>query len=70
MILDFTYPLTQLLCRHLTRNLRNSTFVYLLKMEYASKINVFGLKMVVKTKVNNVGSDTFGNPIFQKGLQN
>ena len=23
-----------------------------------------------RAKVNNVGSDTFGNPIFQKGLQN
>ena len=25
---------------------------------------------VTQIKVINVGSDTFGNPIFQKGLQN
>ena len=25
---------------------------------------------ILEFKVINVGSDTFGNPIFQKGLQN
>ena len=28
------------------------------------------IKNKVTNKVINVGSDTFGNPIFQKGLQN
>ena len=30
-----------------------------------------GTKIInMSNKVINVGSDTFGNPIFQKGLQN
>ena len=29
-----------------------------------------GTPLVLQVKVINFGSDTFGNPIFQKGLQN
>ena len=32
-----------------TQYMRKSTIVYLLKMEYVSKINIFGLKMMVKS---------------------
>ena len=32
-----------------TQYMRNSNFVQLLKMEYVSKINIFGLKMMVKS---------------------
>ena len=30
-----------------TQYMRNSNFVYVLKMEYVPKINIFGLKMMV-----------------------
>ena len=31
---------------------------------------ILGIGPWVTSKVINLGSDTFGNPIFQKGLQN
>ena len=34
-----------------TRCIRNSTFVNSLRMEYVSKIDVFGLKLMVKSGV-------------------
>ena len=35
-----------------------------------SLVENFTALFITITKVINVGSDTFGNPIFQKGLQN
>ena len=32
-----------------THYMRNSTIIYQFKMEYESKINIFGLKMMVKS---------------------
>jgi hypothetical protein len=32
-----------------TQHMRNSTFVYPVKMEYVSRINMFSLKMMVKS---------------------
>ena len=34
-----------------TQYMRNPDMVYLLKMEYVSKINIFGLKMILKSGV-------------------
>ena len=37
-----------ILCKLInTPYMRNSSFVYVLKMEYVPKINIFGLKMMV-----------------------
>ena len=34
--------------------MRNPDIVYLLKMEYLSKINIFGLKMIVKSGLEKI----------------
>ena len=34
--------------------MRNPDMVYLLKMEYISKINIFGLKMMVKSGLEKI----------------
>jgi hypothetical protein len=34
--------------------MRDSRFVYLLKKEYVSKTNIFGLKMMVKSGLENI----------------
>ena len=44
-----------------------SVGIYLLPVAYLA-LNSTILIMLIK--VINLGSDTFGNPIFQKGLQN
>ena len=37
-------------CKYInTQCMRNPDMVYVLKMEYVSKINIFGLKMMVKS---------------------
>ena len=36
-----------------TQYMRNPDMAYLLKMEYVSKINIFGLKMMVKSGLEN-----------------
>ena len=36
----------------------------------APKVPPFATALIVCIIVINVGSDTFGNPVFQKGLQN
>ena len=33
-------------------------------------VSYYRIKRCMESKVINPGSDTFGNPIFQKGLQN
>ena len=37
-----------------TQYKRNSNFVYVLEMEYVHKINVFGLKMMVKSGLEKI----------------
>ena len=37
-----------------TQCMRNPDMVYVLKMEYVSKINIFGLKMMVKIDVEKI----------------
>ena len=37
-----------------TQNMRNSNLVYVPKMEYVHKVNIFGLKMMVKSGLEKV----------------
>ena len=37
-----------------TQYMRNPDMVYVLKMEYVSKINIFGLKMMVKSGLEKI----------------
>ena len=37
-----------------TQYMRNPDMAYILKMEYVSKINIFGLKMMVKSGVEKI----------------
>ena len=37
-----------------TQYMRNPDIVYILKMEYVSKINIFGLKMMVKSGLEKI----------------
>ena len=37
-----------------TQYMRNPDMVYILKMEYVSKINIFGLKMMVKSGLEKI----------------
>ena len=37
-----------------TQYMRNADMVYVLKMEYVSKINVFGLNMMVKSGLEKI----------------
>ena len=45
-------------------------FIYSEKATKFREISTFFLTGTSNLLVINVGSDTFGNPIFQKGLQN
>ena len=42
----------------------DSYFVYLLKMEYASKINIFDLKMMMKSEKSNCTLKGTDKPLF------
>ena len=44
----------RLLQRFNTQYMRNSDMVYVLKMEYVSKINIFGLNMIVKSGLEKI----------------
>ena len=54
--------------------MRNPDLVYVLKMEYVSKINIFGLKMMVKSGLEKIflkflhAGDYF--PLLHKSAQN
>jgi hypothetical protein len=37
-----------------TQNMRNSNLVYVSKMEYVHKVNIFGLKMMVKSGLEKI----------------
>jgi hypothetical protein len=37
-----------------TQNMRNSNLVYVPKMEYVHKVNIFGLKMMVKSGLEKI----------------
>jgi hypothetical protein len=37
-----------------TQNMRNSNLVYVPKMEYVQKVNIFGLKMMVKSGLEKI----------------
>ena len=37
-----------------TQNMRNSNLVYVSKMEYVHKVNIFGLKMMVKSGLKKI----------------
>ena len=37
-----------------TQNMRNSNLVYVLKMEYVHKVNIFVLKMIVKSGLEKI----------------
>ena len=44
--------------------MRNPDMVYVLKMEYVSEINIFGLKMMVKSGLEKI----FLKSLYEQGL--
>ena len=48
-----------------TQYMRNPDMIYVLKMEYVSKINIFGLNMTVKSGLEKISKTKLRQPTGQ-----